>query len=368
MNVCLIGDGLVSISLAKALINNNFKVYMYAESNKKIPSLSRTIGVTATNMDFFQKEILKIRKKFIWGVSEIEIYNEENKKNKILSFNNSNKKLFFIVKNNNLYNLINHSLKKSKNYKKIIVKNKSFYKKIFQDKKFNLIINCDENNAIYKKYFYRTILKNYNSTAYASMINHKKIDNRKAMQIFTKLGPIAFLPVSATQTSLVYSIKNKDTNNLKLTQSEFEKLVFKNNKIYEIESIKNFETFFLKSKILKNYYNKNILAFGDILHQIHPLSGQGFNMTLRDIEVLLKLIKYRKNLGLSIDCSIFKEFENKTKHLNFIFSSGNDFIYEFFNNDNYYLKNFSNKVLSYLNKNRLFNKLAVKYADKGLVF
>ena len=30
---------------------------------------------------------------------------------------------------------------------------------------------------------------------------------------------------------------------------------------------------------------KNILAFGDMLHQIHPLSGQGFNMALRDIKV-----------------------------------------------------------------------------------
>ena len=91
-------------------------------------------------------------------------------------------------------------------------------------------------------------------------------------------------------------------------------------------------------------------------------------MALRDIKVFLECFRDRESLGLPIDYSICKEFENKTKHLNFIFSSGNDFIYEFFNNDNYYLKNFSNKVLSYLNKNRLFNKLAVKYADKGLVF
>ena len=188
------------------------------------------------------------------------------------------------------------------------------------------------------------------------------------MQIFTKLGPIAFLPVSATQTSLVYSIKNKDTNNLKLTQSEFEKLVFKNNKIYEIESIKNFETFFLKSKHLKKYYDKKILAFGDILHQIHPLSGQGFNMSLRDIRVLLDIIRHRRSLGLTIDNSIFKEFENKTKHLNYIFSSGNDFIYEFFNHNNFYLKNFSNMVFQHLNNSRLFNKFATKYADRGLVF
>ena len=104
-----------------------------------------------------------------------------------------------------------------------------------------------------------------------------------------------------------------------------------------------------------------------MLHQIHPLSGQGFNMTLRDLKVFLNLIRYRESLGLPFDCSIFKQFENKTKHLNFIFSSGNDFIYEFFNYDNFYLKPFSKKIFNYLNNSSLFNKLVFKYANEGLI-
>ena len=156
-------------------------------------------------------------------------------------------------------------------------------------------------------------------------------------------------------------------NNLKLSQSEFEKLIFKNNKYYKIISINEYETFILKSKTLRNYYYNNILAFGDMLHQIHPLSGQGFNMTLRDLKIFLSLIKYRESLGLPFDCSIFKQFENKTKHLNFIFSSGNDFIYEFFNYDNFYLRPFSKKIFNYLNNSSLFSKLVIKYANEGLI-
>ena len=91
-------------------------------------------------------------------------------------------------------------------------------------------------------------------------------------------------------------------------------------------------------------------------------------MTLRDINIFIKLITDRKDLGLPIDYSIYKDFENKTKHLNYIFSFGNDFIYEFFNHDNYYFKLFSKKIFSKLNNNRLFNKIAVKYADRGLIF
>ena len=37
MNVCLIGDGLISLALARALINKKIKVFMYCENNKKPP-------------------------------------------------------------------------------------------------------------------------------------------------------------------------------------------------------------------------------------------------------------------------------------------------------------------------------------------
>ena len=50
----------------------------------------------------------------------------------------------------------------------------------------------------------------------------------------------------------------------------------------------------LKSLNLKSYYYKNVLAFGDILHKIHPLAGQGFNMTIRDIKLFLEIVKRKK--------------------------------------------------------------------------
>ncbi len=369
MNICLIGNSLISLTLAKALINKNIKVFMYYENSKKIHNKNRTIGITSNNLNFFQKEILKIKKNLIWKISEIEIYNEENSKEKIFNFKKSDSKLFSIIKNNDLYNLLNNSLNNKKNFKKIKISNKYFYNKILDNHKFDLIINCDSNNEISKKYFYRKIIKNYESSAYASIINHKEINNQKAVQIFTKFGPLAFLPISKFQTSIVYSIKNKNINNYSsMNQAEFNNLILKYNKQYQIKFINKFESFKLESRILRNYYKKNILAFGDILHKIHPLSGQGFNMTLRDIKLFLDLILEREDIGLPIDHSIYQDFEKKTKHLNYIFFSGNDFIYEFFNYDNFYMKAFSKKLFNFLNHNKLFNNLAMKYADRGLSF
>ena len=74
-----------------------------------------------------------------------------------------------------------------------------------------------------------------------------------------------------------------------ISEAELKKLILKNNQEYKISSVSNFENSKLKSKILRNYYHNNILAFGDMLHQIHPLAGQCFNMAIRDLKSLLSI-------------------------------------------------------------------------------
>ena len=86
MNVCLIGDGLISLTLAKTLINKKIKVFMYYEKNRKIPNDNRTIGISSNNLDFFQKEIKKLKKNIYWKIDQIEIYNDIYEKGKILNF------------------------------------------------------------------------------------------------------------------------------------------------------------------------------------------------------------------------------------------------------------------------------------------
>ena len=70
--------------------------------------------------------------------------------------------------------------------------------------------------------------------------------------------------------------------------NDINELIKQYNFKYKINKIDKIENFELRSLNLRSYYHKNILAFGDLLHKIHPLAGQGFNMTIRDIKVLLK--------------------------------------------------------------------------------
>jgi 2-octaprenyl-6-methoxyphenol hydroxylase len=110
------------------------------------------------------------------------------------------------------------------------------------------------------------------------------------------------------------------------------------------------------------------LAFGDLLHKIHPLAGQGFNMTIRDIKVLVNIIQNRLNLGLPLDSSVNEQFEKNSKHKNFIFSSGINFIHEFFNLERKSRSNILSKSVQFIGRNNYANKVFSKIADEGILF
>ena len=183
--------------------------------------------------------------------------------------------------------------------------------------------------------------------------------NHVASQIFTKKGPLAFLPISEKSTSIVYSVKGKKDVDLK-------NLIKKYNFKYQIVKVQKSNSFELKFSTLRSYHHGNILAFGDILHKLHPLAGQGFNMSIRDIKELLEMIKFKKSVGLDLDSSICLNFEKKLKHKNFLFSNGIDFIYEFFNFENKIDTNLLSKSIYLLNKNKDISKFFTKFADTGI--
>ena len=355
MKVCIIGDGLVSLSLANVLINNNIFVDIFFKQKIKKKNKNRTIGISESNVEFFNENILSIEK-LLWNIDKIEIFSENFKEEKILNFENNKNRLFSMIQNNNLNECLLKQLKKSN---LIRFKNKIPNYENIKDK-YKLIFDCDLNNSITKKYFYKKFKKKYFSYAYVTVIDHKRIKNNIATQIFTKNGPIAFLPISEKQTSIVYSFKGNQ--NIKLND-----LINKYNSKYNIIKINDSDRFELQSSDMRSYYHKNILAFGDLIHKIHPLAGQGFNMSIRDIKQLMEIIKEKLNLGLDLDNSICQEFEKKTKHKNYLFSNGIDLIYEFFNFENKINSKVISQSIKYIGKNKVINKFFIKSADEGII-
>ena len=355
MKVCILGDGLASLTLAIALAKLDINIDIYSTNIKKKYDKTRTLGISESNVTFFNQNILNI-KKLLWKIDKIEIYSENLGNKKILNFDGDKKELFSTIRNFELNNLLLLEIKKNnliKFKKKISYHdlNKSAYK---------LIFNCNSYNLLNKKFFFNKITKDYKSKAYTTIIKHQKIVNNIASQVFTNKGPIAFLPMSQSETSIIYSVRGKQSINL---MEEIKKY----NQKYDNYRLSNIQSFDLKSSILRSYYHKNILAFGDLLHKIHPLAGQGFNMTIRDVKVILEIIKFRVDHGLDLDESVCVDFEKNIKHKNYLFSSGVDFIYEFFNSENKINNNVLSKSVQFVGKNKIINKIFTNYADKGFV-
>ncbi len=355
MKVSILGNGLTSLTLAKMLVNQNIKVDVYSDKNINKNNKIQTLGISKTNMEFFNNKILNIEK-YVWDIKKIEIHTENLTNEKILDFENNNKRLFAITKNYKLFNCLFSNLKKNR---LVNFKGKINYKKLTKND-YDLIFNCDGFNSISKKFFNKKINKNYNSYAHVTTFKHKKILNNVAIQIFTNKGPMAFLPISSTETSIVYSARGGKKVNL-------DDLIKKYNKKYKILKVNKLLSFELKASNLRRYYHKNIIAFGDLLHRLHPLAGQGFNMNIRDMKEIYNLIEFKKEHGLNLDISICSDFEKNVKYKNYLFANGIDLIYELFKFESKIDNDKLSKSVKFLGKNKTINKFFTKFADKGMV-
>ena len=111
MKVCIIGSGLISLTLAKILVNQGIYVDLFSKNKKIKKDKTRTLSISKSNVEFFNEEILNI-KKLLWKIYEIEIYSDNLKNDKILNFKSNDQYYFGIIKNFKLSNFLISSLKK----------------------------------------------------------------------------------------------------------------------------------------------------------------------------------------------------------------------------------------------------------------
>jgi len=78
----------------------------------------------------------------------------------------------------------------------------------------------------------------------------------------------------------------------------------------EIKKVITKQTFPLKAHLNSRFYEKKTIYLGDSAHSFHPIAGQGWNLGMKDVENLYKLVKKYNSLGLELGDEIFcKEFQ-----------------------------------------------------------
>ena len=359
MKISIIGNSLPAIILAKKLSEKKLNIDIYYQKNLDLRDSTRTIGITEENFKYLIKSFPEIYK-HAFPIKSICIYDEKNLKKEILKFQSEKTNQFYVIKSSNIKRVTQNIIKKNKSIKYLKRNLKYIYSQNFL-KKNNLVIDTYLEDKIIKKYFFKKIKKNYFSKAYTTIIKHKNIVNHQAIQIFTKSGPLAFLPISNTETSIVFSSKK---NNIQ--PEELKNLVSKYNNKYKIMKFGQIDTSDLMMSIFKNYFHKNIMAFGDKIHKVHPLAGQGFNMCIRDVRQLINIFNERIECGLPLNYEIAQNFEHKVKAKNLIFANSLDFILEFFFLENKLPASITNKFFEILQNSRIIKDFSSRIANKGL--
>ena len=113
MKVCILGNNLTALTLAKTLVNLKINVeILYIKKNLDF-NKTRTIGVSKSNIDFFNKKIISINP-LLWKINKIDIYSDKLDKEKLISFGKDNEIIFSIIKSYNLYKVLKNHLSKNK--------------------------------------------------------------------------------------------------------------------------------------------------------------------------------------------------------------------------------------------------------------
>jgi len=381
--ICIIGANLTGLVTAISLSKLNCEIDLITGHNNQNLNSNRTLAISQHNLEFLNKlNISKSIKQDIWPCSKIKLYSEieSEKFSEIFEFNNYNDqmKIFYIIKNSELIKHMMAKIEKTKNIS--IIKNKEINKienqgllkgiKFNNNKlKYNLIIVCTGSNSDLVKNLFRnqTIENSYNETSVTVILRHKSLENNIARQIFLNDAILALLPISKTKTSIVLSIKKnaKQSDLFFKNKIKFYTKKYLKNIIFE----KNLEYKDLNFLIRKKYYTDRILLFGDALHVVHPFVGQGFNMILRDLENLEKILSKKISLGLDIGSyDILSEFSNEIKSSNFVFSIGINILKNSFSIKNNHVKKIRDDAFKILNKNDFTKNIFFNIANRGFRF
>ena len=373
--ICIIGDGLAGLSTAIILSKENIQIDLYV-GTKKTRNLkidNRTTAISESSYKFLRERV-KIKNIF-YSCKEINLFYEDQKKIlNFLNFEEKEKKLMYIFKNNNLKKILEKAISIKKNItlvkKKIthinypdssmlINKKKVFYDLIIVSTGSKSSINNEIANT-------RSIKKNYKEIAITAIVKHDSKIN-KAYQFFLKEGPLAILPTNKFFFSIVWSVNNfffnKNKKLLKELLTNKIKILLNNTKINRIENIQSFS---IQLDLKTKYFKKNILILGDGLHAIHPMAGQGFNLILRDIKKLSELISKNLKLGLIFKNSfLLEEFYQSRKPENNILGLGIDLTNIFFKNNKYFFP-IKKVILNNLHRFGFIKKLSQSISDKGI--
>jgi len=163
---------------------------------------------------------------------------------------------------------------------------------------------------------------NYEQSAVIANIASDKPHQNQAFERFTDSGPLALLPMAATEQqpnrySLVWTINSTEQKEImgwddKTFLQELTKRF--GTRAGQFTHVSQRHTYPLSLMRAKEHVQERLAIIGNAAHTLHPVAGQGFNLGLRDVAALSQVINdamlEQRDIG---DLAVLKEYANWRK-------------------------------------------------------
>jgi ubiquinone biosynthesis UbiH/UbiF/VisC/COQ6 family hydroxylase len=143
--------------------------------------------------------------------------------------------------------------------------------------------------------------REYGQRGIVAKITSSKPHQNCAWQCFLPTGPVAILPLSESQSSIVWSADNALAEHLmNMDDGAFSDALSHalQGRLGEVTLLSTRQSFKLTSLRAEQYYKRNLVLLGDAAHNIHPLAGQGANLGFKDALALGALLANSKSSEL----------------------------------------------------------------------
>jgi 2-octaprenyl-6-methoxyphenol hydroxylase len=136
-------------------------------------------------------------------------------------------------------------------------------------------------------------ITDYGQTALVTTVSSTLAHKNTAFERFTNSGPLALLPIAHKQSSVVWTRNTEDAKAL-MQSNEADFLAqlqacfgYKIGKLSLSTPVRAFPLSLIRAE--KMIANRAVII-GNAVHQLHPVAGQGFNLGLRDVIELARLL------------------------------------------------------------------------------
>ena len=379
--ICVVGGGITGAVMVLLLKNSNmFKLNEIGWIKPKLKSKYdfRTTFYNETSLKLLNNlNILKrLKKNDYTSVKNIKVFGPNHSSALEWDYFDTKRELGAVIKNDIVLNIIEDKLKDIKQYDSFVnnTECKEFERTLYLENKTfintHLVLSADGKNSYLRKLLsVKTIKKNTKHIAISGFLKQSKNHNSTAIQAFTNIGPIGILPYeNKNLVNFVQSIEKVECKKILSKENPeyficnelnkfFSHIDLNFSPINKINKVENKLSFWdLDLNLVLNPTSSRAIFIGDAAHSIHPLAGQGLNLSLRDcgsaLNAIENCLKFGNDLG---DESILEFYKRERLPKNISMTAFTDLMFFGFTSTSNKTKSLLTKGMENLNKTNLKN-------------